>query len=148
MSETHTRSDALIAATARRVELKDAISRVERVAAAPSGVPTWRADLVEELDVLRLALDQHVEEVEGEEGLLAELTAAAPRLVNKIDRIRDEHPALCRNARDTIETIRNSDDVEAARSAVLSLLVDVARHRQKGADLVYEGYSVDIGGGD
>lgn len=147
MSETHTRSEALIAATARRVALKDAVSNVERVTAAPSGMPTWRADLVHELDILKIALDQHVDEVEGEEGLLVELADAVPRLVNKIDRIRDEHPAMIRKAKETIEAVRNSEDVEETRSAVLGLLLDIVRHRQKGADLVYEGYSVDIGGG-
>lgn len=36
---------------------------------------------------------------------------------------------------------------DALRSEVLDLLVAVARHRQRGADLVYEVHNVDIGGG-
>jgi hypothetical protein len=36
---------------------------------------------------------------------------------------------------------------ERLRSVLTSLLVALARHRQRGADLVYEAYAVDIGGG-
>jgi hypothetical protein len=147
MSEFEERSEALIAATARRVELKTAVSRVELSAAAPSALPSWRDDIVRELDDLRIALDQHVSEVEGPDGLLAELGEAAPRLINKIDRVRDEHPDLCRQCGNTIELAKQTSEVSQLRSSVLELLVAIARHRQHGADLVYEGYNVDIGGG-
>ena len=40
-----------------------------------------------------------------------------------------------------------ADDVAGAREAVLGLLGAFARHRQLGADLVYEAYETDIGGG-
>ena len=33
------------------------------------------------------------------------------------------------------------------RAELTALLVALARHRQRGADLVYEAYAVDIGGG-
>ena len=147
MSEAETRSEALEAAKARRVELKSAVSSVERAAARPSSKPSWREDLLHELDDLRVAVDEHVDEVEGEEGLLAELMFTVPRLANKIDRIQAEHPGLQTQVAETIETVTTSDDLETVRDAVLGTLVSIARHRQKGADLVYEGYSVDIGGG-
>ena len=147
MSEAESRSEALEAAKARRVELKSAVSSVERAAARPSSKPSWREDLLRELDDLRTALDQHVDEVEGEEGLLAELMFTVPRLANKIDRIQAEHPGLQSQVAETIETVTTSDELEAVRDVVLDTLVSIARHRQKGADLVYEGYSVDIGGG-
>ena len=147
MSEFEERSDALKAATARRIELKSAVSKVELAAAAPSARPSWRDDIVRELDDLRIALDQHISEVEGVDGLLAELSGAAPRLINKIDSVRDEHPGLCRQCNDTIELAKRSTAVSELRTSVLELLIAIARHRQHGADLVYEGYSVDIGGG-
>ena len=36
--------------------------------------------------------------------------------------------------------------VDAIRTAVLELLGEIARHRQRGADLIFEAYDVDIGG--
>jgi hypothetical protein len=46
-----------------------------------------------------------------------------------------------------ISQTKSEDAVDAIRAEVLELLLAVSRHRQRGADLVYEGYNVDIGGG-
>lgn len=147
MSESNGRSEALAAAVQRRIGLKNAVSRVETAAASASARPGWRDELLGELVELGIALDQHVEEVEGVDGLLAELTTVAPRLVNKINRVRDEHPGLCSDLADTINRVTSSEDVDEVRRTVLEVLTAIARHRQAGADLVYDGYSVDIGGG-
>ena len=146
MSEKESRSEALAAAAERRIELKAAVSNVERAAASASAKPNWRQDLLRELYILRVAFDQHVEEVEGPDGLLAEIRTTAPRLGNKIDRVSGEHPDLCRDVAQTIDLCEQSDDVDKTRAAVLEVLFALVRHRQRGADLVYEGYSVDIGG--
>lgn len=140
-------SEALAAATERRVELKDAISAVERAAASPSAMPSWRDYVLRELETLRLALDRHVSEVEGDDGLLAELTTEVPRLAHKIDQVRDEHPGLVRMVDETIILFNESDDTEAIRGSILETLFAIVRHRQRGADLVFDGYNVDIGGG-
>lgn len=147
MSESDERSEALKAATARRIELKSAVSMVELAAAGASALPSWREDLVRQLTDLHIALNQHVAEVEGANGLLAELSDAAPRLINKINHVRDEHPGLCRQCANTIGLAKGPTAVAELRTSVLELLVAIARHRQHGADLVYEGYNVDIGGG-
>ncbi|MDH3200986.1 MAG: hypothetical protein OEM15_08855 [Myxococcales bacterium] len=127
--------------------MKEAISSVEIAASAPIGGPNWRSNLQTELESLRIALAQHVKEVEGAEGLLAQLRDDAPRLINKIDRVRDEHPELTQQVADAIASAKGSSDAEDLRSQVLAVLVSIVRHRQRGADLVYEGYNVDIGGG-
>ena len=147
MNKDDPTTEALRAASERRVRLKSAVSSVERAAAAPSAKQGWRDELINQLEDLRIALDQHVDEVEGESGLLAELIQVAPRLVNKIDRVRDEHPGLVAQVAAAILSVKESDSPEHTRATVLDALVAIAQHRQKGADLVYEGYSVDIGGG-
>jgi septal ring factor EnvC (AmiA/AmiB activator) len=138
---------ALEAARRRRVELQEAVSSVEIAASSPIGGPNWRSNLQTELESLRIALEQHVEEVEGAEGLLAQLRDDAPRLINKINRVRDEHPELTQQVADAIASAKGSSGAEDLRSQVLAVLVSIVRHRQRGADLVYEGYHVDIGGG-
>ncbi|MGI9598707.1 MAG: hypothetical protein ACR2QK_21260 [Acidimicrobiales bacterium] len=139
-------SDALQAAARKRVELKDAVSGLETAAASASAEPGWRAQLIDRLEDLRSALDRHVTEVEAADGLLAELACIAPRLVGRIEETRAEHPVLCRQAGETIEAVAAGQEVDQARASVLELLLAVARHRQRGADLVYEGYEVDLGG--
>jgi hypothetical protein len=37
--------------------------------------------------------------------------------------------------------------VDGLRSQLTEMLYALARHRQRGADLVYEAYDVDLGGG-
>ncbi len=39
-----------------------------------------------------------------------------------------------------------ADVIVDLRESVMEVLVDLARHRQQGADLLYEAYAVDIGG--
>ncbi len=147
MSEKATlRTDALKDAAERRIELKQALSQVETAAASPSGEPGWRDNLIEQLEDLRCSLHEHVEEVEADDGLLAELTEIAPRLVNQIAHVRDEHPGLCDQVEDTIGRASDGVAVPELRVDVLKTLTAIASHRQKGADLVYEGYEVDIGG--
>jgi len=147
MTEANQMSEALSAAKARRVELKTAVSELERAAAAPAASPGWDQRLLEELEDLRLALEQHVEEVEGKNGLLAELATDVPRLINKINLVQGEHPVLMTQLEETVAKVRSAGGPEEMRGAVLDMLHAVARHRQAGADLVYEGYSVDLGGG-
>ena len=147
MSAQKNQSEAFEAARARRVELNVAAADVERSAARASSNPTWREGLLGELDGLRLALDQHVVEVEGEGGILKEMLVTAPRLANKINKVEAEHPVLTTQVAKTIETAQTSEDIDAIRTTILETLGAIARHRQHGADLLYEGYSVDIGGG-
>lgn len=140
-------SPALSAAGERRVELKEAVSKTERAAAAPTAMPSWRDYVMRELEGLRIALDQHVEEVEGDDGLFAELSEMSPRLIHKIHSVRDEHPALCEGVRQAIELAKGDTPADAVRQEVVEVLFQIVRHRQHGADLVFDGYNVDIGGG-
>ncbi len=140
------RSEALKAAAAKRIELKQALSQTETAAANPSGNPGWAENLLGALRELQEALYQHVEEVEADDGLLPELTRTAPRLANQIAQVRDEHPGLCRQVAEAIGRVEGRAATSTIRGEVTELLMAIVRHRQRGADLVYEGYSVDIGG--
>ncbi len=144
--QSKSRTDALEAAAAKRIELKEALSQVERVAASPSAAAGWRDRLLEELEKLRQALLEHIDEVEAEDGLLHEILTEAPRLANQIESMRTEHGELTHRIEQNIVDVRDREDVIDLRSGVLETLAAVARHRQRGSDLVYDGYNVDIGG--
>ncbi len=137
---------ALQGAAAKRIELKQALSQVEVAAASPSAEQSWRPRLIEELEKLRAALQDHIDEVEADDGLLTEMLAEAPRLANQIASVRDEHPKLRHQIDQIILDAQGSEDVIDLRSGVLDTLTALARHRQRGSDLVYDGYNVDIGG--
>ena len=105
----------------------------------------WRRAVEESLTGLRAAIDAHVTEVEGPEGLLAQLVTDAPRLSNEVELMKREHALLLVDTDVILADVENAEPVDI-RDRAMSLLRDLVTHRQTGADLVYEAYSTDIGG--
>ena len=81
------------------------------------------------------AVAEHLSVTEGEHGLYAEIVAADPRLSAAVASLLHEHTDL-RRALD-----RGLNDQTVAE---LGRRFD--RHRQRGNDLMYEAYVVDLGG--
>lgn len=125
---------------------------VEWAIAAPSGTADWWTELAAAMGGLRRALDDHIDEVEGHDGLLAELVSKAPRLASSKQQMEEEHVELVADLDGLGERIRlgaaqpEAVNVAETREHVMVLLGALARHRQAGADMVYEAYTVDIGG--
>jgi antitoxin (DNA-binding transcriptional repressor) of toxin-antitoxin stability system len=119
----------------------------EQAIAAPAGDPDWRHRVSARLGGLRAAFAEHVVVTEGPEGLYAELLDHAPRLSRGVHVLIREHgavvaamSALARRARLPEAT------TEELRGWASDLLREMSRHRQRGADLVYQAYQTDIGG--
>jgi hypothetical protein len=87
---------------------------------------------------LSAAIAEHLAATEGEHGLYAEIVAADPRLTFAVESLLREHAELrCAMQRDPA----SMDDRQLAE---LTRRLD--RHCQRGNDLVYEAYIVDLGG--
>jgi hypothetical protein len=138
-------SEAVSAAKRRRVELKQAMSDVEVAAAAPAPDANWGNALLESLEQLNAALEQHAEEVESAGGLLDEIVDVAPRLHKRVMQQRQEHVVLIDQTLAAIAATRTGRDAGEVRAEVLDALIAIARHRQHGSDLVYDAYMIDIG---
>jgi hypothetical protein len=135
---------ALQRAQVRRSQLHDALVGLERTAAHPTDSARWLPGVQASVSELVLSLEAHMSEVEGANGLLARILDESPRLAAEIAGIRDEHVLLA----DSVETLNRviaNGDTGRIRRKVTSLLGRIALHRQRGADLVYEAYNVDIG---
>jgi hypothetical protein len=146
-------SPALEAARSRRVKLHTEIVELEQALSAPTPgrVKEWTLDVAERLRSVRDAFDEHVFVTERPEGLYEEIRTMSPRLAGKIKRLDEEHPVILAKADETLRKLEALDtqDVwppEVARDDVNKLLGRIVRHRQRGADLVWEAYNVDIGG--
>ncbi len=143
---------ALEEARNRRLALGDAADLVEDLIARPGSDPRWTVRVADSMQGLRYAFDAHVDEVEDDDGLLPRLQADAPRLTNLIRRMYDEHDTIATEMDAAAGLIRecegecDADAVDEIRVAVVEVLKSISRHRQRGADLVYEAYHVDIGG--
>lgn len=141
------RSATLGAVGARRRRLRSAMDRLEWECARPMGSGRWLFQVEAALRDLRAALADHVAETEAADGLLAEVLEIAPRLGAAVKAARSEHVSLLRSVdRLLLETSDPAGvTIAALRRHAIMLLGQLTQHRQRGADLLYEAYAVDIG---
>ena len=146
--ESNIAEEAVEAAKTRRVSLHSLLVELEAAiaAAAPGRETAWTADVRSALDRLAPAFADHVRATEAADGLFDKVRRRAPRLDHQVRALMTDHATITDELRSAAAAL--DDDVAGAREAVLSLLAKLARHRQLGADLVYEAYAVDLGGSD
>jgi hypothetical protein len=138
---------------AHRRGVRQACVDLENALAQPAGqdLKKWSAESADRFRQLAEAFRRHAEESEGEDGLLREIVEIAPRLAHAVDKVQHEHEVLLAEmARLELVSAGPSGgtQIDKTREDALHLLQDIAAHRQKGADLIYEAYSVDIEGGE
>ena len=136
--------------TYRRLDLYDAMQRLEAANARAIGQPHWAEDMRAALENLDRALQRHVAEIEDNHGLFSEVLAQAPHLAPVIEDLSKEHEELitrCRQALEVVEVWGRDADGDLKRK-VLGLLGRLALHRQSGAELLYDAYNVDVATGD
>ncbi len=145
----------------RRAELLESINSLEQALAAP--VPGRQMVWVERVSAALLALSSdfrdHVELTEGVNGLYNRVIRTSPRLAHAVDSQTTDHKVLAELIGELLSLVGKAAEAFARGDSILAdldlvrdrgttLLASLVRHRQRGADLVYEGYSVDIGGQD
>jgi hypothetical protein len=141
-------------ARAQRADLREAMIALERSLArpAPGRVAQWTDTVHEALISLAATFERHIAVTEGDNGFLADIGEHSPRLINAIERLCAEHDRIRSELSSTLAHIRRlpahagEDDIESVRDHVTVRVTDLARHRQHGADLVWEAHAVDIGG--
>jgi len=148
-----THSAELDAVRQRRAELRESLDALEQALASPAvGRPLiWgervRTVLVEVADDVR----EHVDGTEGPGGLHQAILAGDLRLANAVDALTQEHTQLADELTELIamtEPPVTAEDVPEVRERATRMLGHLIRHRQRGADLIFEAYDTDIGVGD
>jgi cytochrome b len=137
----------------RRQDLEEALCSLETAIASPA--PGREAEWVQkvrlQLSALAASLDRHIEVTEGSGGLHEDILWTAPRLGAMVLRLCADHRAIRESILALSALSRFAPDdrklVDEIREAALTLLARLARHRQIGADLIYDAYEVDIGTG-
>ena len=154
MDPDKTLTPALGEARKRRQTLHDAIVQLEMAISSPAAgrMDDWRGQVTKDMVGVRDAFDQHIIVTEKPGGLYEEIMERAPRLAGTVKRLQDEHPNIEASIAKLLARLEagevNSDTwpLDRARDDLQRLIGAVVRHRQKGADLVWEAYNVDIGG--
>lgn len=125
---------------------------LERALRAPVAGRTeeWADEVTRSLLRLRADFEEHIVVTEGPDGLYQDVLASAPRLANAIQRLHVEHDRMSRAldalVRLATEPTPDGAPVDLLRERAVRLLGQLVRHRQRGADLVFEAYETDIGG--
>jgi len=139
----------------RRADLHQAILGLERAAAEPASgrEEQWQVGVMAALENLEAEIVDHIEVTEREHGLYDEIIDVAPRLSRSIEVLRDEHPAMqastaALRARLVGVPVRGDEEIAEARQAIDHVLAQLVSHRRRGADLLWEAYSLDTGGGE
>jgi len=147
-----TRSE-LDAVRARRAELRETLVALEFTLAAPASgrAVIWGEAVHASLALLADDFSAHVEVTEGPGGLHQAIMAGDLRLDNAVEALTAEHGQIAGQlaslVADSVAPV-TADDVPDLRERATTLLATLLRHRQRGADLIYEDYQNDIGGGD
>jgi hypothetical protein len=147
-------SSPFVRARHRRAELLAAINGLEGALAAPSAEPGWTEHLSHHVEVLRHSFADHVAATESPDGMYADILRTAPRLSRGVERLVAEHAdasgSIDSLAKLIVDTPSDADLawVDRVRDEATELLARLVRHRQRGADLVFEAYQRDIGGCD
>ena len=150
---TSTRAAELVELRRRRAELRDTMGALERALAGAGSARAvvWGERVHSALAELADDFVEHVEVTEGPDGLHQSILAGDLRLANAVNALAAEHPSIG----DEIAVLMADTeppvipaDVDDIRHRAGRLLGHLVRHRQRGADLIYEAYDTDIGGGD
>jgi hypothetical protein len=143
--------DQLGAARLRRLSLRAWMGTVEAALATPAvtRIAAWRQDVLGALYGLETCLREHTAATEGPAGFHADMVTAAPRLANAVERLAVEHVTMDAALRALLaetSTAASDSDVDGVRDRGTALLTLLSKHRQRGADLIFEAYEADLGG--
>jgi hypothetical protein len=154
MSDDRDLTPVLQQAWQRRKTLHDSLVHLEEALSSPAAgrIPDWTNTVDKEMHEVEAAFEQHVAVTEQPDGLYDEILERAPRLSGNVQRLRDEHPEIKEGIRHMLARLEHEEigsqdwPLDQARDDLQRFIGTVIRHRQKGADLVWEAYNVDIGG--
>lgn len=151
MSKSHD----LASIRSRRESLLRAAIGLEDALASPLGdEDRWRLRVAMATDHAAARIDEHVLQTEGADNILEEVRTRAPRLDRRVDQMLVDHEDLEKAAHDLETAVAELDFVDGdkreaqaivVRNKAVDMMGLIARHRQRGADLLYEAYQVDLG---
>lgn len=139
--EVRRRRSALAIAMA---DLESAISRP-----GPGRTEQWRTEVHHALDEVRDALVRHIIVTESPDSFQEHILKRLPELTPRVRRLRRDHNRahhLVNEAYIALEAPIDDAFVEEARDRVTEVLLHLSHHRQRGSDLIWEAFNIDIGG--
>ncbi|WP_289017833.1 hemerythrin domain-containing protein [uncultured Ornithinimicrobium sp.] len=135
---------------ARRAQMRESLTAVLDALAVPLGRPdVWRERARTALAELAHDFADHVDMAERPDGMFGVLLQDYPRLTGPVETLLGEHASLSEDLSAALATLDRDgpvEDLPALREELTALVGRFVRHRQRGSDLLWEAYAVDIGG--
>lgn len=135
---------------AHRAELRESVGAVDDALASPiARGGAWRERVRAALAELSHDFEEHIRLTEGPGGLYESVRHGDPRLEGRVRRLMREHERYREDLSAYLTVLEHGGtmaDLPVFREEVTTLMGQLVRHRQKGADLVFEAYDVDLGG--
>jgi hypothetical protein len=134
---------------ALRGELGESMHALEDALSLPLGLDVWGRRVRAALTEFAHDIGEHVAVTESAGGLYPEMTASAPRLASGIAAQLEDHRFFVAEVERLLQARDDGisrADLGAHRDEITALLARLVKHRQRGSDLIYEAYEVDIGG--
>jgi hypothetical protein len=137
----------------RRAELRETLNLLEAALAAPARgrEMVWGEATHAALVMIADDFSAHVEVTEGPGGLHQAILAGDLRLANAVEALTAEHGQIAEEIASLVADSQapvTPEDVDGLREGATRMLGHLVRHRQRGADLIYEAYATDVGGCD
>ncbi len=143
----------------RREALFQAVVGLEDALAGPIGDHEhWRLRVAMAVDHAVARISEHIAETEGPGNILEEIVSVAPRLDTRVKQMKVDHENLEKAAHrlaaavaelssehDGLDEEQLEDAAITVRNQAVEVMGQITRHRQRGADLIYEAYHVDLG---
>jgi hypothetical protein len=146
------RTPALARVGPQRGRLRDALTAFQDAAASDvRGRAEWVAAVGGALSGLGDAWQEHVDFTEAPNGLFDDLLDDSVEVAPDIDHLKRDHvvvaSAMARAAELLATDEAGPDDTKLVQS-LAGVAKQVEQHRRRGADLLYQVYSVDLSAGD
>ena len=136
----------------QRGNLKAAATHFQEVATdVTADRDAWIAAVGGALSGLGTAWQEHVEFTEGPDGLFEELLDDSVEVAPEVDHLRRDHEVLVAamgRAQELLASPTAGPDDTKLLQSLTGIVKQVDQHRRRGADLLYQVYSVDVSGGE
>jgi hypothetical protein len=136
----------------QRGQLREASERFQAAAADVTAAPdAWILAVGGALSGLGDAWSAHVDFTEAPDGLFDELLDESFEVAPEVDHLRRDHEVLVaamNRARELLASPTAGPDDTKLLQSLAGISKQVDQHRRRGADLLYQVYSVDVSGGD
>ena len=117
---------------------------------SPNREPAWRSQVLQALGTLEDAMLRQATELECEDSTFAAIARDQPRLLSRIQQLREQYRDLVQQIHSLYEQLTADDapPTGEVRQRLAWILTAIRHFQSKETDLIFEAISVDIGAAD